>query len=127
MHNRKFLKERRQDLRNNGTSAEAFLWRYLSKSQLKGRKFRRQHSIENHIVDFYCPGEKLIIELDGQVHDNVIALQKDSERDDYLKSLGFTVLRLENKLVFDDLEGVLQTISEHFKNATGSPPFQGGE
>lgn len=114
MHDRKHLKERRKTLRNYGTSAEAFLWKHLSKSQLKGRKFRRQHSIENYIVDFYCSSEKLIIELDGQTHDNHIAEENDDIRDTFLNNLGFRVLRFENKLVFDDLHGVLNEIASHF-------------
>lgn len=115
MHNRKHLKNRRQELRNNATSAEAFLWKHLSKSQLNSRKFRRQHSIDNYIVDFYCPSEKLIIELDGEVHNNLIAEEKDDKRDNRLKELGFKVLRFENRLVFDDLDGVLKTIAENLK------------
>ncbi|MFD2564032.1 endonuclease domain-containing protein [Aquimarina rubra] len=107
LHNRKYLEPFRKDLRNNGTSAEAFLWKHLSKSQLKGRKFRRQHSIGNYIVDFYCPKEKLIIELDGQIHNKPKAQEKDQKRTDYLESLGFRVIRFENKMVFDNLESVL--------------------
>ncbi len=68
IHNLKHLEERRKALRKSLTSAEATLWKYLQKSQLKGRKFRRQHSIKNFIVDFYCAKEKLIIELDGAYH-----------------------------------------------------------
>ena len=127
MHNKKYLKNRRQELRNNATSAEAFLWKYLSKSQLENRKFRRQHSIENYIVDFYCASEKLIIELDGNVHNNPIGSERDAKRDEHLKELGFKVLRFENKLVFEDLEGVLKTISEIFKPVVGSSLFEGGE
>lgn len=127
MHNRKYLKNRRQEQRNNATSAEAFLWKHLSNSPLNHRKFRRQHSIENYIVDFYCATEKLIIELDGDGHNNSITEEKDYKRDNRLKELGFRVLRFENKLVFEDLEGVLKTISENFKTAKSSPPFKGGE
>lgn len=127
MHNKKYLKNRRQELRNNATSAEAFLWKYLSNSQLNNRKFRRQHSIENYIVDFYCPSEYLIIELDGEVHNNSIAEEKDAERDNHLKELGFNVLRFENRLVFDNLNGVLKTITENFKKSKSSPPSKGGE
>ena len=61
--NRKSLKPRRQDLRNNPTQAEAFLWGFLKHSQLEDKKFRRQASIGSYIVDFYCPSEKLVIEL----------------------------------------------------------------
>jgi len=105
----------RKDLRNNGTSAEAFLWKHLSKSQLKGRKFRRQHSIGNYIVDFYCPQEKLIIELDGQYHNKPEAQEKDQKRTKYLENLGFIVIRFENKMVFDTLKSVLNEIKDNFK------------
>ena len=65
IHNRERLRVLRRALRNNATNAEAILWRYLKRRQLKGRKFRRQHSIGPYIVDFYCPAEKLAVELDG--------------------------------------------------------------
>lgn len=115
IHNRKHLESFRKDLRNNSTSAEAFLWKYLSKSQLEGRKFRRQHSIGNYIVDFYCPKEKLIIELDGEVHNQPKAIEYDEERTKYLNNLGFVVIRFENKMVFDHLPSVLKEIIDNFK------------
>lgn len=105
-----YLKERRRELRNNLTPAEAAMWKLLQNSKLQGRKFRRQHSIENYIVDFYCPTAKLIIELDGEVHNNPIAHQHDYERDEQLRYLGYTVLRFENKLVFEQQEAVLDAI-----------------
>ncbi|MEW7289257.1 endonuclease domain-containing protein [Aquimarina sp. 2304DJ70-9] len=67
-HNKPELKNHRKELRKNLTPAEAFLWKYLQNRKLEGRKFRRQHSIKNYIVDFYCAKEKLIIELDGEPH-----------------------------------------------------------
>lgn len=115
IHNRTFLKQLRRDLRNNGTSAEAFLWRYLKRRQLHGRRFNRQHSIENFIVDFYCAKEKLIIELDGQVHFNAAAQEYDYYRTERLIELGFRVVRFENKLVFENLIWVLQEIERHFE------------
>lgn len=115
MFNNKYLKQSRKHLRNNGTSAEAFLWKHLSKRKLNGRKFRRQQSLGNYIVDFYCPSEDLIIELDGEYHNNPEAREKDLKRDNHLERLGFKVLRFENKLVFDDLDGVLKTISDNLK------------
>ncbi|OSZ82953.1 cytosine methyltransferase [Chitinophagaceae bacterium IBVUCB1] len=119
MHNRKinnlsYLKDRRKELRNNLTPAEAALWKLLQKSQLKGRKFRRQHSIDNYIVDFYCPAEKLIIELDGQVHNSPITALNDADRDNHLKSLGYKILRFENKLVFENTEWLLDEIERAF-------------
>ncbi|MDD7884792.1 endonuclease domain-containing protein [Flavivirga sp. 57AJ16] len=116
IHNHKYLEEYRKELRNNSTSAEATLWTFLQKKQLKGRKFRRQHSIKNYIVDFYCASEKLIIELDGAYHLNVAQQNYDQERTEALENLGFKVLRFENKSVFKDSANVLEEISKHFKS-----------
>lgn len=111
-----YLKDRRKNLRNNLTPAEAKLWSLLKGSQLKDRKFRRQQSIGNYIVDFCCASEKLIIELDGEVHNNPVATANDFERDEYLKSLGYRILRFENKMVFDYTGTVLDEIEKHFKD-----------
>ena len=100
LFNRKGLKSYRLSLRNRSTSAEAELWDILKSKNLDGRKFRRQHSIGNNIVDFCCPSEKLIIELDGDPHGEYIKIQEDGNRDKYLESLGFIVLRFENRFVF---------------------------
>ena len=116
MHNKKHLKEYRKALRNKGTSAEAFLWKQLSNSRLEGRKFRRQHSINNYIVDFFCPSERLIIELDGEVHLNATAAEKDQARTEYLENLDYKVIRFENKMVFENLQSVLLEIKDNFKH-----------
>lgn len=114
IHSRIHLNDYRSALRKNLTPAEATLWKSLKGKQLKGRKFIRQHSICNFIVDFYCPTEKLIVELDGQVHFNAMAAQHDFERTQQLNELGYTVIRFENKLVFENLEGVLEQITLNF-------------
>jgi very-short-patch-repair endonuclease len=93
LFNRKDLKSFRSFLRDRATSAEVALWNILKSKQLDGRKFRRQYSICNYIVDFCCPSEKLIIELDGDPHGEYHKIKKDENRDKYLESLGFTVLR----------------------------------
>ena len=80
-----------------------------------GRKFRRQHSINNFIVDFYCASEQLIIELDGQAHLNPTAEENDRRRDRILEGMGFKVLRFENKMVFENLESVLKEIRDNFR------------
>lgn len=114
-HNLQHLKETRRNLRNNGTSAEATLWKSIQRSQLKGRKFRRQHSVDNYILDFYCPAEKLAIELDGDHHFSSAGWLHDQERDDALKKQGITVLRFENDEVFHALEALLERVADHFK------------
>jgi len=121
IHNRKYLKPYRKDLRSRLTPAEAFLWRYLKGKQLEGRKFRRQHSIENYICDFYCPEEKIAIELDGQVHEYEVQRQKDIIRDHRLEELGITVIRFENRFVFDNLPFALDIIKNEFKNPSNLP------
>ena len=115
-HDKPELRLNRKELRKNLTSAEAFLWSALQHKKLNGRKFRRQHSIDFCIVDFYCASEKLIIELDGEVHMNPTAEESDAKRDTYFKTLGFKVLRFENKMVFEHFDTVLDEIKSHFKN-----------
>ena len=114
IHNKPELKQFRRALRNNSTSAEAVLWTYLKEKQLEGRKFRRQHSIGNYIVDFYCPCEQLVIELDGENHFWEDGLQQDINRSNYLHTIGIRVIRFENKWIFEDIEFVLREISNQF-------------
>jgi very-short-patch-repair endonuclease len=102
--NRKGLKIFRSSLRNRSTSAEAALWNILKSRNLDGRKFRRQYSIGCYIVDFCCPSEKLIIELDGAPHGEYHRIQKDENRDKYIESLGFSIIRFENRVVFQEPE-----------------------
>ena len=111
-HNKLYLKQYRKSLRNKATAAEAFLWNYLKKSQLDGRKFRRQHSIDNYIVDFFCFEECLAVELDGEIHNRQI--EEDKIRDAYLLSKGIKVVRFENRFVFEHLEQVLDDIKSNF-------------
>jgi very-short-patch-repair endonuclease len=109
------LAERRRGLRSNLTPAEATLWRLLQRSQLKGRKFRRQHGIGPYVVDFYCPSERLVIELEGSAHDSDPAATRDRDRERFLANAGLTVLRLENRNVFENPEGVLEWIALQFR------------
>lgn len=111
-HNKSYLKQYRKSLRNKSTPAEAFLWNYHKKSQLEGRKFRRQHSIDNYIVDFFCFEESLAVELDGEIHNKQI--EEDKLRDAYLLSKGIQVIRFENRFVFEHLEQVLDDIKSNF-------------
>jgi very-short-patch-repair endonuclease len=114
--NRKNLKEKRKHLRNNPTQAEAFLCGYLKNSQLEGRKFRRQSSIKNFIVDFYCAEEKLVIELDGDFHFDEKAMKDDERRTKQIEEEGIKVIRFENQEVLLNLDSVLSEIKNHFKH-----------
>ena len=108
------LRTFRRELRAKLTPAEARLWSMLKNSQLEGRKFRRQHSFDGYILDFYCSSERLGIELDGEVHFNERAAQYDYERSLFLRYFGIRVLRFENKWVFDEPGWVVDRIRASF-------------
>ena len=88
----------------------------LQKSQLEGRKFRRQHSVDGHILDFYCPSEKLAIELDGAQHFTVHGSENDAERTACLNQYNIRMIRFENKFVFEQPEYVKEEIRSNFIN-----------
>lgn len=121
INNLKYLKQNRRDLRNNLTPAEASLWTLLKSKQLEGRKFRRQHSVGNYILDFYCTAERLAIELDGAHHFTEKGMHYDEERTAYLNSVDIRVIRFENKLVFIDPEYILKEIKSNFRNTSTTP------
>ncbi|MBL0317868.1 MAG: endonuclease domain-containing protein [Alphaproteobacteria bacterium] len=114
MINRSNTIEKRRDLRQKLTPAEALFWNQVKNSQLDGRKFRRQQSVGPYIVDFYRPGESLAVELDGGVHNQLIALIHDGKRDQYIESCGIKVLRFNNKIIFSNIDGVLDEIRQSF-------------
>lgn len=113
-HSLPHLREARSTLRKTLTPAEALLWKCLQGRKLGGRKFQRQHSIENFVVDFYCPEERLIIELDGQHHFSPDGQAHDAQRDQRLAELGYLVLRFENERLITDLPAVLDQIQSWF-------------
>ncbi|MCW5907554.1 MAG: DUF559 domain-containing protein [Chitinophagales bacterium] len=118
LKNRTEKKQQRRELRQNATSAEKSMWSLLRGNRVLGRKFRRQYSIGSYIVDFCCPSEKLIVELDGAHHYTSFGSAHDYERDSFLKELGYTVLRFENVVFSRQPEAVLLQIISSFKNKT---------
>jgi very-short-patch-repair endonuclease len=109
-----------QQLRKKFTETEIYLWRILRNRKFQGFKFRRQHPIENYIVDFICHSKKLIIELDGSQHlENVLY---DKERMIYLKGLGYKVLRFWNNTVFKETSFILEVIYHNLQRTLTRPP-----
>ncbi|RJQ64034.1 MAG: endonuclease domain-containing protein [Desulfobacteraceae bacterium] len=96
-------------LRKHSTQVEKILWHKLRSKQLQGVKFRRQQPIGPYVVDFVCFEEKLVIELDGGQH--AARKKEDAERDVWLGTRGFKVLRFWNHQVLESLEGVIDVIS----------------
>jgi cyclase len=111
-------------LRRNMTPAETLLWEYLKNSQL-GEKFRRQHPIGIYIADFYCHKYKLIIELDGSIHNVPEIAINDIERQTNLEANGIKFLRFKNEQVFNQLEKILSTIKNEINPLSDSTPFRG--
>lgn len=111
--NLKEKKELRRKLRNNATPAERKLWSALQSKKLDGFKFRRQHSIDRYILGFFCPTTNLAIELDSDSHYTAEAMEYDKIRDNYLQSIGITLIRYSNQEIDDNLEKVLENIRSH--------------
>ena len=112
IYNKNYQIDRRKELRNNQTGAEKILWEKLRRRQVEGFKFRRQYGIGEYIVDFYCSELKLVIEIDGEYHENKGVKEYDLERDKYLTSLGFKVIRFTNDEVVDECEKVVEKIKK---------------
>ena len=103
------------------TPAEKKLWDYLKGKSLSGFKFRRQHPIKKFIVDFYCHELKLVIELDGSIHDQPDQAEHDLGRKFELEEFGLKVIRFRNEEVFDLTEEVLDRISRFLAPPRPSP------
>ena len=103
--------QKAEELRNRMTPAEELLWKHIYINEWK-LKFRRQHPISNYVVDFYCHAARLVIELDGDIHDVEEVKINDEVREQNLKSLGLTVLRFKNEEVFQNKSIVLKTIKD---------------
>ncbi len=102
------LKRFQKTLRTNQTDAESRLWYHLRDRRFYGWKFRRQHMLQNYIVDFVCLKKKLVIELDGGQHADQEAY--DNQRTRILEMNGFKVIRFWNNDVLSNIEGVLEMI-----------------
>ncbi|MBX9783172.1 MAG: DUF559 domain-containing protein [Chitinophagaceae bacterium] len=104
------LKEYAEEGRRNPTEAEIILWGFLSGKKLEGYKFRRQHIAGNYIADFICLKHKLIIEVDGLIHELPENKENDKVRSQQLNEWGFEVIRFTNAEVINETEKVLDTI-----------------
>jgi very-short-patch-repair endonuclease len=96
------------------------MWLHLSRSQLSGYKFRRQHVIVPFIVDFFCPTKRLAVEVDGMTHSH----EKDRGRDYHLAKLGVRTLHFTNQDVSQNIEGVLAVIQTALNRSTDRQTLQ---
>ena len=109
-------------LRHNQTSAEALMWKIIRNRNLEELKFRRQHPIAFFIADFYCHELKLVIELDGDIHELDSVKKNDIYKEKTLASLGINVLRFSNDDVFRNADFVANKILEFKKEFISNYP-----
>ena len=125
------LKDKARQLRKNLTDSEKAIWSRLRNKQLLGVQFYRQKPIGEHIVDFFAPGAKLVVEVDGSQHMGSDHVQKDRSRDGYLASLGLKVLRFNSREVLKEsdavVEAIYQTVTEQLNaEIPPDPPLKKG-
>lgn len=102
-----------RELRKSQTTAEKILWQYIRNRLFKGLKFRRQYVIGMYITDFYCPEKRLIIELDGSIHDESKQIEKDLDRENNLKYLNFNIIRFKNIEIIRNINNVLKKLNDY--------------
>ncbi len=102
------IQQRARELRRRATEAERVLWERLRNRRLGGLKFRRQHPLGPYIVDFYCAEHRLVVEVDGPIHER--QKERDALRAQHLEAYGYRVLRFRNEEVLTDIEAVLARI-----------------
>ena len=102
-------------LRDNMTEAEKLLWEELKLKKLGGFKFRRQHPIGIHILDFYCFKKKLGIESDGGYHETEDQKEADQHRTNILAQQNITIIRFKNEEVKNNIKTVLEKIQRHLQ------------
>jgi very-short-patch-repair endonuclease len=108
-------------LRRTMTRAEELLWNNLRNRRLKGAKFRRQHPVSGYIADFYCHEARLIIEVDGEIHDLSEHAEHDEGRSFELELNGIHVIRFKNVEILEGLETVLNRITDYLESKKLNP------
>jgi len=107
------LKAKAQELRKNSTVSEILLWNKIKSRKMLRYQFMRQKPIDNYILDFYCSKLKLVIEIDGESHDN--KQKEDIIRQRKLEKLGLNIIRFNDREVKTDIDGVLRTLESKIK------------
>lgn len=120
-----FIFEMAKQLRFKTTEAEKILWEHLKEKKLNNFRFRRQHPIYQYIADFYCHNVKLVVELDGGIHDSEENRKNDINRDYIMRNFEIEVLRFSNNEVYQNIEQVLEKIrivANERKSSSGAYP-----
>jgi isoleucyl-tRNA synthetase len=104
------MKQLAEDKKKYQTEAESILWQILRGKKLEEHKFRRQHIIDEFIVDFVCLSKMLVIEIDGGYHQKPEIIEADKLRTEILESLGYKVIRFKNEEIITNIDSVLEKI-----------------
>ena len=116
------LKERAGELRKAGNLSEVLFWNQIKRKQFLSLDFHRQKIIGNYIVDFYCPKLNLVVEIDGDSHNDKI--EYDNERDNYLIDLGLKVLHFDDIDVKRNLNSVMEYLREYCEKDLNTPSLR---
>ena len=111
-------------MRKDPTEAEKILWKQIKTFRSEGYVFRRQHPIDFYIADFYCHKLKLVIEVDGEIHDREEKREHDDGRTGHLEHYGIKVIRFTNEEVIENEHLVISQIRK-FLNEVASPALPG--
>lgn len=118
--------------RKKQTTAESVIWHHLQRKQL-GERFRRQHPIDDYIVDFVCLPLQLVIEVDGDYHLEAEQHRHDQERTSFLNAKGYTVMRFTNDEVLQSIDNVItrikqkmQELKNNLQPSADTPSLGGG-
>ena len=104
------MRDRARALRGNMTPAEQRVWDAVRKERCAGLRFRRQEVLGQYIADFYCPAERLVLEIDGPTHDTAEAQERDHYRSLVLQEFsGLRVVRLRNEMVLSSTIGEIRS------------------
>ncbi len=106
-HSKPWRTNRARVLRSAPVSAEATLWSRLRNRRLGGHKFIRQAPIGDHFADFLCREHRLVVEVDGGTHAEPDEIARDTERTAAMERLGYHVVRVQNRDVYDAIDRVL--------------------
>jgi very-short-patch-repair endonuclease len=104
-----------KELRKYETEAEKILWKKLNRNQILGLQFRRQHPIDRFIADFYCAKIKLVIEVDGSIHELPENQDYDIGRSEILNDFGITVIRFSNEQIINEVDNTIKEIEKTAK------------
>jgi very-short-patch-repair endonuclease len=111
------IQQRARELRQQITAAEELLWSRLRNRQLGALKFRRQHPLGPFIADFCCPACRVVVEVDGDIHD--FQPDRDKVRTEQFEQHGYQVIRFRNEQVLNDIKGVLEAIEAICSSSSG--------